>query len=400
MRKTFLLTIATLLGISLIAGIAVYLAKGYHRDPQTGTISGTGILSITSTPDQARVYLDGYLTTATNANVNSLTPKTYDVQIKKEGFIDWQKKVEVKEGLVSEIKATLFRGLPSIYPLTDGGAQNIVLSPDSQQIAYVVPVKENADAQSAKKSGVWVWRMSQQPISFARGAEPHQIGISQAGIDFSKAELKWSPDSSQILANFPDRKLLLDTSRLNDPARDVTVVVQATLKTWEDDQKTKDLTRLQTIKDLKTRQTASESAVLKWSPDETKVLFCHDNCNITVISASPKPGNSNYKVIDFLTNKTYEMPLANFYSWAADSEHIILSETLVVDSRQTSVNKSLSLGKISVVEFDGANRAEIYGGNFDPGAVIPWPDGSRLVILSSFPTATASTPNLYGVNLK
>lgn len=404
MRRTFLFSLVTLILIVAIAAGAIFLAKGYRVSPQTGDISGTGILSITSLPDQASVYLDGHLTTATNTNINSLTPKTYDVRIVKEGFIDWEKQVEVKEGLVTEIKATLFRSLPSVYPLTYTGAGKVILSPDSQSIAYVVPVMANADATTAKESGLWVWRMSQQPISFARGAEPHQVAISQAGIDYSKADLKWSPDSSQILATFPDRQLLIDTSKLNDPAQDVTATVQSTLTTWNTDQKNKDLTRLQTIEDPNVRQVASSSAVLKWSPDETKILYCQQNCDAsasaTVKVASPTPAKSNYKVIDFLTNKTFEIPTASFYTWTPDSEHIILTESEVSDPSKPTDQNGLSLGKISIIEFDGSNKAEIYAGNFDLGSVIPWPDSSRLVVLSSFPTATASTPNLYAINLK
>src|SRR5581483_5211609 len=100
MSKRFIFTIVTLIIIIAIASVAVFLAKGYRFSPKTGSITGTGILSITSMPDQASVFLDGHLTTATNTNINSLIPKEYDVKITKEGFIDWEKKVQVKEGLV------------------------------------------------------------------------------------------------------------------------------------------------------------------------------------------------------------------------------------------------------------------------------------------------------------
>lgn len=400
MHRRFILGLGTFLMIVLIAVSAVFLAKGYRISPGTGTITGTGIMSITSIPDQASVYLDGHLTTATNANVNSLVPKTYEVRIVKEGFIDWQKKVNVKEGFVTEVKATLFRALPSVFPLTYTGAENVILSPDSQSIAFVVPLRQGVDATIARKSGIWVWKMSEQAINFARGAEPHQVAVSRDGVDFSNAGLRWSPDSRQILATLPDRRLLIDATSLNDPPQDITPVVQATLRSWEEDQRARDLTRLEAIKDLKMRQIASNSAVLKWSPDESKILYCERECKP---QAQPQPtqAQSNYKVFDFLTNKTFDMPLANFYSWTADSEHIILSETQATDmANQTSQQKSLSPGKISIVEYDGFNRAEIYAGNFNPETVIPWPDGSRLVILSSFPTATASKPNLYGINLR
>src|SRR5258708_33078786 len=130
MSRRFLITIITILIIIAIAAGAAFLANGYRFSPKTGNISGTGILSITSVPDQASVFLDGHLTTATNTNINSLIPKEYDVKIVKEGFIPWEKKVEVHEGLVTQIKATLYRSLPSVYPLTYTGAEHVTLSPD------------------------------------------------------------------------------------------------------------------------------------------------------------------------------------------------------------------------------------------------------------------------------
>ncbi len=385
MRKRFLVTLLTLLVMGGVTAVAVFLAKGYRVSPETGQISGTGILSITSIPDQASVYLDGHLTTATNANVNSLSPKTYDVKIVKEGFISWEKKVEVKQGLVTEVKATLFRALPSVYPLTYTGAEKVTLSPDGQKIAYVIPLQEGTNPIAAKKSGVWVWQMSQQAINFARGAEQRQVAISGSGLDYSQADYRWSPDSSQLLVSFPDRQLLLDASRLNDPPRDITAVLQSTLRSWDEDQKNKDLNRLQLIRDVNLRQIASSAAQLKWSPDESKILYAQ---------------KGSYKVVDLVSKKSYDMPQASFYAWMPDSDHLVLSEMAAQSQGGDKKQGALLPGKISIIEYDGANRAEVYAGNFDPQSVVVWPDGTRLVIVSAFQTVTASQPNLYGISLR
>lgn len=388
MSKRFLITLLTLLVIGLAASIAVFLAKGYRFSSQTGTISGTGILSITSIPDQASVYLDGHLTTATNANVNSLPPKDYQVRILKEGFIPWEKKVGVKEGLVSEIKATLFRAIPAIYPLTYSGVDKSIISPDQQKLVYVVPLSPTDDQLTAKKSGVWVWIMTQQGVAFARGGEPRQIAQSTAGLDYSKAILRFSPDSTQLLATFPDRQLLLDITRFNDPARDITAVLDPTMRVWEDDQKKLDTSRFELIKDTGLRREASGSAYLKFSPKETKYLYSKD-------------GKKDFKVVDLTNRKTYDMPAAYSYAWLPaaeeeDSDHIVLVEKSAAETPQ----KATVPAKISIIEFDGFNKSEVFAGDFNPDAVFAWPDGSRLLVVSSHPTATASKPNLYGVNLR
>lgn len=375
MSRRFLLTIVTLAIIGVTAAVAIFLAKGYRLQPKEGGIAGTGILSVTSIPDQASVYLDGHLTTATNTNINSLPPQSYQVKIVKEGFIPWEKKLEVKEGLVTEVKATLFRAIPSVYPLTYSGAENVLLSPDEQKLVFVVPPPTDGNVAGTKRSGIWVWQMSEQPIAFNRGGEPRQIALTQSGIDYTKATLKWSPDSNQILISLPDRQLLLSVDRLNDPPRDITATFQSILKDWLEAQRDRDLARLSLIKDLTLRKVASTSAILKWAPDETKFFYSQGD-------------KDNFKVVDLVTQKSYDLPKATSFSWLPTSEHIILIE------------KGDNLSRISIIEYDGANIAEIYAGNFNTNFISTWPDSSRVVIVSSLPIATASQPNLYGINLK
>lgn len=374
MSKRFVITILMLLAIMGAAGVAIFLAKGYTFSPAEKRIVGTGIISVSSQPDSASVYIDGHLTTATNATISSLSPKEYSVRIIKEGFIPWEKQVAVKEGLVSEVKVTLFPAIPTIYPLTFTSVVNPVLSPDGDKLAYIVP--------SGKKAGVWVWTMAKnQPIAFARGSEPHQIAASSTA-DFSKAILKWSSDSKQVLANVSNNNYLLDYDRLNSEPRDITPVLATTLKSWQEDTKSKDESATAGIIDFGLRQIASSSAVVRFSPDETKIMVRKNPISEKELSSETL--FADFKVYDLEDKKEYPLPPARSHAWLPDSRHIILVEE----------------GSLSVVDFDGTNKAVIYAGSFLDNFVFPWPDSSRLVIISSFPTPTASEPNLYGINLK
>ncbi|QQG43101.1 MAG: PEGA domain-containing protein [Candidatus Daviesbacteria bacterium] len=384
--KRFLFTVFTVLVILTGATIAVFLAKGYTFSPQEKRLVGTGIISVTSTPDAASVYVDGHLTTATNSTV-TLSPRDYTVKVIKEGFIPWEKKVTVKEGLVTDLKITLFPAIPTIYPLTFTGIASPVLSPDFGQLAYVVPLTTN----NSKKAGVWVWSMTDnRPIAFARGAQPHQIASSLI-TDYSKAKLHWSADSKQVLATVEANNYLLNADSLNSDPRDITPTLATTLKGWETDQKTADNARINVIPDQNLRQIASNSAVLKWSPDETKFMF----------AAAEQPGdkratsneqpetnrdetNLKFKVADLETGDQYDLPSAKLHFWLPDSRHVVLVEE----------------SQVSIADFDGTNKAVIYAGNFLDSLVFAWPDYSRLVIVSSVPTPTASEPNLFGINLK
>lgn len=374
MSKRFIFTIITLIAIAIAAAIAIFLAKGYTFSPTEKRIVGTGIIAISSEPDSASVFIDGHLTTATNATISSLPPKNYSVKIVKEGFIPWEKEVAVKEGLVTSVKVTLFPAIPTIYPLTFNGVKNPTLSPDGGKLAFVVP------ASAGKKGGVWVWtQTSNQPISFARSAEPHQIA-QNITLDFSEATLSWSADSKQVLATVGSNNYLLEADRLNEDPRDITPILQATLSSWEEDAKNKDEARILAIKDVNLREIASSSAILHWSPDETKFI----GRKAPILEKDKGKPISDLKTYDLEDQKEYPLPAARVHLWLPDSRHIILVEE----------------GTISIVDFDGTNKAIIYAGSFQDDFVFPWLDSSRLVIISSFPTPTASEPNLYGINLK
>jgi hypothetical protein len=395
MSKQFLFTVFSLILIAVIAGGAIFLAKGYRYQSDTNTFSGTGIISVSSLPDQASVYLDGHLTTATDDNITSLPPKNYKVRIVKEGYIPWEKDIEVKQGLVSEIKATLYRSIPTIYPITYSGVEYAILSPDNLKLMYIIPNGLEGGLAAERKSGIWVWVMSSQGgLGLGSGEQQRQI-VQSAGVDYSNAHFRWSPDSSQIFVDLPERKLLLDTNRLNDVPRDITATYQATLKSWDQTESQTRLTKLAQIENPELRKTASSSATLKWSTDETKVLY------------ADKDGN--FKLSDLNLDKQYELPAATDYEFLPDSKHLVMIEAATASpnpkatpqaTASASIKDNFAQVRVSIIEIDGTNKAEIYYGSIDPNIVVPWPDNSRLVVISSLPTQTASEPNLYGINLK
>lgn len=379
MSRRFVVTLATLIVIGLAAGVAILLAKGYTFSTTEKKLVGTGIITVTSIPDSASVFVDGHLTTATNTTIAGLTPKKYQVKVVKEGFIPWEKQVSVKEGLVTDLKITLFPAIPTIYPLTYNGVQSPTLSPDGRKLAFVVPISTTS-VQTSKKAGVWIWTFDQdQPIAFARAAQPHQIAQS-GGVDYTNATLRWSQDSKQVLATAGKNNYLLNDDGLNSDPRDITPILASTLKGWEDDTKAKDVARVEAIKDLGARRIASNSAILRWAPNETKFMYSPDSNPSTLQDES----KIKFKVYDLETNQQYEIPSVNSHFWLPTSRHIVLVEK----------------DQVSIVDFDGSNKAIIYAGKFEDSLVFAWPDASRLTFVSSFPTPTASEPNLYGVNLK
>jgi len=79
----------------------------------------------------------------------------------------------------------------------------------------------------------------------------------------------------------------------------------------------------------------------------------------------------------------YHSPLfGNGTQWFTDSKHILFAND----------------GHIKIMEYDASNNTTLYSGPFENDFVYPWPDGSKLVILTSF--SPDSPSNLYAVELK
>lgn len=399
------LSVLTFLIILLASVITILYARGYQLSPRSGDIIKTGILVVGSQPDGAVVYIDGRLTSATNATLSYLIPKTYHVRITKEGYLPWEKTVQVKQELVTKIEALLWPTSPELKPLTFTGARNPVLSPDTSKLVYVLPF--------GTKAGVWVMNISERPFLLSR--EPRQLAVDTPASPLSSATFTWSPDSRYVLTRTgtseeTTRTYLLDTERASQPLFDVTPTIHATIASWKQEVQIREEARIGRLEPIHQEafvrfsliEHASPSATsprwqlsknatpasdlprlpfipvapyrYMWSPGETRVLVTDSN-------------GGNPRVYDLKTKQTNTIPEALTYSWypeQPDSRHIVLVK-----------EKS-----ISIVEFDGSNETQVYTGQFDNSYVFPWPTGGRLIILTSYNAGAGELSNLYSVNLR
>lgn len=375
------------ISILLISAILIFWARGFKPDLKNRTIDRTGLIVATSIPTGAQVYLNDRLTSATDTNIVYLDPGIYKIRIQKDGYSVWQKEIEVKADLSTEIKALLFPTAPQISPLTQTGASNPVLSPDNTKIVFGVP---------GVRGGVFVLNLAEGFFAFKQ--DPKLIIANQDGFDFSKAKFIFSPDSKQAIASFEkgtnqiSSNILIDTDKTQQELRDITNSLNATLSGWQEDlidrAQLKALVAPDEIKqatasaDQKTPITNQQSPItnlnyyptgLIFSPDEEKILF--------------KDKNSAYLVYDLKNLKKYTLPAFSdliSLSWYPDSSHLVVAQN----------------NQISIVEADGNNKMVIYSGKFENNFVFAHPSGQRLIILTALTQADGTSPNLYSINLK
>lgn len=401
MRKQILFSIVIILLLVLGTATVIFFGNGYkiNLDGNTSLVSGTGLLVATSSPDGAQVIINGHLTTATDNTIN-LAPGEYQVKIFKEGYFPWEKKIIVKKEVVSKADALLFPTAPQLASLTNIGILNPVIDPSGTKIAYTVA------SQSALKNGIYVLDMSIRPILTLQNASS-QIANDTTD-EFSQSQTAWSPNSSQLLATinsgFSSATFLLDTNKLNSNPQDVTETLSSVDTTWNKLKSDKDKALINSLPKKMRSEVTTNFDVLEWSADETKILYSASvSATLPQIITPPLIGTDstpdirniekgkvyvydlkedrNYKILDEIPKdaKRDNLPI----KWYPDSKHLVY----IHDK------------KIDMMDYDGANQITVYAGPFVDNYVFPWPDATKLVILTNLGNPSI-TPNLYTIGLK
>jgi len=373
----FLLTIVVVAGLGLIASL---YARGYRFDVETLRFVPNGLLVVKSNPDGAQVFIDAELKTATNATI-PLPPGTYDVEIRKEGYFPWKKRLVIEKEIVTEADASLFKTVPSLSAITYSGVVNPVASEDLTKIAYAVP-----------KTGLWVIETVNLPLGFTRN--PRRITDG----DLTNASWEWSPNGREILLITKTGIFLLDASRFTPQNQRVNIASTKAeiLAEWEKERERKLAAQIKNLPkelvDILERKTNS----ITFSPDETKILYtASGSADLAENLIKPLPGASTQKQErQIKAGKTYVYDIKedrNFLisnsaatlRWFPTSRHLVLAEE----------------GKIIIMDYDGTNRQEIYSGSYLAPYAFPTVSRERLLILTNL-GADSVLPNLYSLSLK
>lgn len=148
----------------IIASIIIILfAQGWRFDFDSFRAVKTGGIFIKTTVTGAKIYVNDKYTGSTAGILNytklidDLTPKNYNLFIHKEGYYPWNKTIEVKNGLVTELVfVTLFPLDIKKIKITELPAQKILAFDVSDKTIKIV---------NNKKTGIKVYDTSGQFIS-------------------------------------------------------------------------------------------------------------------------------------------------------------------------------------------------------------------------------------------
>src|SRR4030043_673568 len=368
-------------------------------------VTPSGLLLIKSTPDGAQIFINGELKTITNAN-RSLAPGTYDIDLKKEGYNSWSKRLIIEKEIVTEVEANLFKKTPSLSPLTFTTSLNPISSFDSTKIAYSVPA--TLDNINQDKEGLWVIETVNLPLGFAR--DPKRITDG----DLKDASWQWSPDGRELLLKTVNGNYLLEAGVYTPQNKRINIssTITSLLDKWEKEEQARLSAQMRGIVKEMADILQRKASFILFSPDETKILYkasgdatIPDKLIEAVPGASTQKQERNIKkdriyVFDIKEDRNFFIKEVNSEDCSLTTPFLIVSCSSTLSWFSTSKNLVLTEnGKISIMDYDGTNNQEVYSGSFISPNAFPTASIDRLIILTKL-GADSAPPNLYSLSLK
>jgi len=383
--------------------LVIAYARGYRLDMKKKSFSSTGILAISSNPKAAKVFINHELKGVTDENVG-LPPGEYTVEIKKDGYTSWTKKVMLKGELVISLDALLFPLNPSLSPLTNLGVIKAVPLDQTDKILLFT------DNNDETKDGIYLFDAGRKPLSLLA---PLKLIILKKNLpqsfNLASATNYFSPDFKQLIIEFPLGRAetlayLLSLEEENKNVFDITNSKETLLEAWGKEKEADQLKILEAFPKEVAKIASDSFHMIAFSPNETK-LFYEVKKTVTLPLGIKPPliatnqtkevrnlQKDHLYIYDAKEDKNYEVDKGIFNSklttlesilWYPDSKHLVFSD-----------NK-----KITVIDYDGNNKQTIYSGPFDESFFTVTGDGS-FITLSNLNPDTNKFPDLYAVGIK
>ena len=155
---------------------------GYRYNFSTKQIQKTGVLLLNSYPDDAEVFLNGKSTEKeTPAVIKKLLPREYDVEVRKQGYMPWTKKLTIESGetTFAESIALFLEETPK--PIIEREIIKSNFSPSKNRIVYAI--------EESSWNEIWLATLKDKKFTLIDRRETAK---------FLNIEFAWSPGSRRV----------------------------------------------------------------------------------------------------------------------------------------------------------------------------------------------------------
>jgi len=231
---------------------------------------------------------------------------------------------------------------------------------------------------------------------------PKQISSNFPQTDWSDFTFDFSPNGRQVLAQHLSKKinylLSLDAGITQDKLLDITAKIPIIKEDWDNQNSILFTNRIQKIPKSIQPLISTESAKhLIHSSSDEKILYLAKKDGIldkNLISAPPAQSTQQ---------QTREIKSGNYYVYdlIEDTNFLIGNQSQIINPNWIPFSNTIVYvqeDKIKIVEYDSTNNNTIFAGNFDENHVFTWPDGNKLLVLTS--AYSGSQDNLYSITIR
>jgi hypothetical protein len=442
--------------------LAIQYARGSWRVTNTGLVANTGMLNVNSFPTGAQVFIsdrlvsatddtiylqpdiyrvrivkEGYspwikdltvqsqLVTQTNALLFPIAPSITPLTVtgarnihpspdgQKIAFFTDQAGTTARNGFyVLDLNSNFLSLQSGSRQLTDAPAgwelaeADVIWSPDSSELMILTETREvligadkkinladQTDITFQKADILSTWEkeiyLREQQFLARFPEEIQQIATQSAGnvyISPDKKRLLYTATASAILSenlippvpaanNQPEeRELVIGGIYVYDREEDRNFrLATARPVTSDEDSSATDEEDAQEAAQAALSAALTQKSLLHYQPEASLEASLAAFTRLQATSSAETARNfaSYYSSLHY-----------NSLQWFPTSKHILF----------------INEGKIQIMEYDGYNVTTVYSGPFTDSFVYPWPDGSKLIIQTSF--SPDSPPNLYAIDLR
>ncbi len=383
--------------ILVLMGIIAY-ARGYRFNIDERTISSTGILSVTSDPKPASVFLDKELVGATDENL-TLPYGQYTIEVRKEGYTSWRKNISLKGEIVMSLNAILFSKNPSLTPLTNLGV-NVVLPIENTD--KLVLVSQTGDAE---KDGIYLFEPSNRPAVIF---PPLKLLLTAAllpiDVDMVTATADFAPNHRQSILTFIREdettiSYLIALDQENTELVDVTSSRDNIVAAWQEEKETEIVKIIETLPPELEKIASDSFRIIALSPDEKKVMYiAQEDATLPLVIDPPLIGANQTPeersvqagtmyIYDKKEDKNFRLPIDPLNQatviWYPTSDYVAVQED----------------NNIVMIQYDGSNKEIVYAGPYDPAFFGISPDWNLIVVINLNPKLN-KYGDLYSVGIR
>ncbi|MFA6007684.1 MAG: PEGA domain-containing protein [Candidatus Shapirobacteria bacterium] len=395
-RKSLFIILSVVFSIIVVTFLISVFARGYRLDTANNgfKIKITGLLSATSKPRSANIYINNLLTSTTDNTIN-LNPGNYMVKIVKEGFYPWIKNIQIQPEFVSLTDAQLFRISPELNAITSSGVINPSISPDGNKIIYAVA----STSATSKENGLYLLEINEFSLLLGKYT-PHLLSLNLPYLDWSKYTFEFSPNSRQVIAsskNYSSVYLFsidqnIDSKNLFDISTKLTEIKN----NWQNDQQQITTIKLEKIPPELVALIATTSSTLSFNSTEDKILYqakIDGNLDKNIISPPP-----------IISNQTQSRSLKKdqFYVYdLKEDTNFLIGDTSISNLSWLPNSNNLIFTQdknIRVCDYDATNFQTIYTSYLPIKDILSSLDGYKIIVSTSL---NAKSPqNLYSLTIK